>query len=398
MFKPSFAKTRRGLKKIFSSFKKSQTQTSLIKISSSVREKKDRRIKFVALMPHFAPDESFFSRRRAPTARTPSIVQLMKHCQANKYTRELIVRVQQGFVIDKEHLPKSLKGYLDSKLELVHGRRSSIQTNLERVRVIHQLAELGFKVVVPRYIEMGKEEPTSIYPKLRKDAKTFPVKRMLRFGMPYVDDLYPGKFPLQKDVVPANNYWARDIYKKVGKERLKFVANSTSALGEGGLSVDINSTAFFAYPRLKEDYAVQKLIGKGNKVYFLEEKGNRYSPGLSRAFKTKVFLKSTHVDLFLGVVGKTLLIDPFFLKENQGVVQQAVREQQLRIVQIPSSEIIFHPANFLVLGENEVLLEKRAIKTRRALEQAGIKVHSTIVPLKSNLEYGGGVRCIVNEV
>ena len=363
-----------------------------------LKELPDRKIKLVALAPHFDKGEKLRARKRSLAARTPSISQLMKHCDSSKYFKGAISRAHQGFVIDTLNLPGRISEYIRFKSNLMHNPKSAVRANLERVRIIQQLAELGFKVVVPRYVDLGKIEPKSMYPKIRNFARIFKVRRMLRYDFAYIDDKYYGKHPLDKTQVPANNYWARDIYKKIDNKRISFTPNSTNVFGEGGLSVDIGSNAFFASPRLKEDRHVQELIRKGNKVYFLKNRGNRYVPELSRAFKTKIYVKASHIDLFLGVVGKNIVVDPFFLKENQEVIQEAAREHQLKIIQIPSSEIIFQPANFLVLGPNEILIERRAVKTRRVLERAGVKVHPTIVSLKSNLEQGGGVRCIVNEV
>ncbi|MEK6959132.1 MAG: hypothetical protein AABW59_03755 [archaeon] len=361
-----------------------------------IKELPDRKLRLVALLPE--PDLSGIKRGANSHRRIPSIAQFARHFSAGKYSKGGIVKTQQGYVIDKGRIPYKLSEYFGAKSNRFHSSGLSLHANEERIRIINQLAKLGFRVVVPKYPDLGSTEPKRVYPKIRGIARTFTPKKPIRYGMSYEDDKYSGKHYLKKSQIPTNNYWARDIYKIVDGKRIRVVPNSTSFLGEGGLSVDIAQNVFFASPRLKEDRNVEKIIEKGGKVYFLEKEGNKYSPQLSRAFGAKVFEKGSHIDLFMGVIGKNLLVDPFFLADNRGIIRKAANENGLRLMMVPSSEVIFHPSNFLIIGENKVLVEKRAVKTMRALRKAGVEVVPTAVALKANLEYGGGVRCMVNEV
>jgi len=361
-----------------------------------IKELPDRKLRLVAFMPELdLPGEraGVISKKRIP-----SIAQFAKHLDATKYSKGAIVKSQQGYIIDLKRLPYKLTDYFRAKSRRAHTPGLSLLANQERIRIIGQLADLGFRVVVPKYPDLGSTEPKRVYPKLKGIARTFTPKKPIRYGMSYEDDRYSGKHYLKKSQIPTNNYWARDIYKIVDGKRMRVVPNSTSFLGEGGLSVDIALNVFFASPRLKEDWNVQKIIEKGGKVYFLEKEGDKYSPSLSRAFGAKVFEKGSHIDLFMGVIGKNLLVDPFFFSENRETIRKAANENGLRLMMVPSSEAIFHPSNFLIIGENKVLVERRATKTMRALRKAGVEVVPTAVALKANLEYGGGVRCMVNEV
>lgn len=367
-------------------------------ISKQVHVKKDRQIKLVALFPEEKPTNPVSQKTRVRP--TPSINQIMKHLQRKQYYGEMLTRTPQGFILKKfnDNYNKYAK-YFEAKRTAARDPRLNINANRERLRIIQQLGELGFRVAVPRYVELGESEPTGIHKsKLGKQVKTFKVKKMLRYSFPYEDDEYPGKHYLKKTNVPSNNYWARDLYKKINGKRVRVVPNSVNMFGDEAFSVNIGANALFAAPFLRNDPKVEELIRKGTQVYFLSKQGNRYDTELSRAFKSRVFTPTDHIDLFLGVVGKNILVDPFFLKENQAMINVAAKQHRLRIIPIPSSEIIFHPANFLTIKPNEILLERRAIKTKRALEQAGIKVHQTAVPLKANLALAGGVRCMVNEL
>ena len=402
MVKPRFVKAKEKLSKLVGFFRRPFVSTS--KVNSNVIEnnnsfsKPSSPLKLVVFLPQKESRGGRHNQNRLSKKKASTLLSLMKHGDLVEESKGAIVRTQQGFVVDRGNLPPRVEDYFISKSQSMQNPRVAKNANLERVRIIQQLSKLGFRVAVPRYVQVNNQA-TNLFPKIKNYARTFEVKKMLRFDfLSYVDDLYPGKHPLKKEAVPHNNYWARDIYKKIGKKRVPFAVSAHPDIGEGGLSVDISPNVLFASHRLEEDYYVKELIQNGHKVYFLPAKGNLFDSNLSRAFKTKVFMRQSHVDLFIGVVGKNVLVDPYFLKDNQEVIMQAAREQQLKIIQIPSSEIIYNPANFLVLGPNEVLLERRAIKTKRVLEQAGVKVHLTAVPLKANLELGGGVRCIVNEV
>jgi len=366
-----------------------------------LRERRDRKTKLVALLPGIDLERDL-RKPHAPinraNAKKASILQLMKHLEAGRFSKGTITQTPQGFVIDREKLSRRLRRYLNSRAYEVQPTPDYTRANHERVKIIRQLASLGFKVVVPRYADLGETEPKSVYPHLKGVARTFKPLKMIRYNISYEGDRHPGKHSLPKTTVPPNNYWARDMYKKFGKERIRYHPTEYLSIGEGGLSVDISPNALFASSELKNDFYLEQAAELGHKPYFLEEKGNRYRSLLSRAFKAKVFTKTNHIDFFIGVAGRNIVVDPVFFKANQEMIERAAQEQHLKIIQIPTSETTFQPANFLVLGPNEILMERRAIKTRHALEQAGVKVHATVVPLKANLELGGGVRCMVNEV
>ena len=69
----------------------------------------------------------------------------------------------------------------------------------------------------------------------------------------------------------------------------------------------------------------------------------------------------------------------------------------LKIVTVPDEEADRHPANFLPLGNNKVLVDSGAPKFIEKLREAGVEVIPTVVPLNAMLVNKGGLHCLFNE-
>ncbi|MFA5764220.1 MAG: hypothetical protein WC915_05430 [archaeon] len=105
-----------------------------------------------------------------------------------------------------------------------------------------------------------------------------------------------------------------------------------------------------------------------------------------------------HIDLFVGVVGKVMLVEPSFFKNNRNELRRAAKNSGLEIVFVPEKETDLHPANILPLGSNSALVDRDAKETIALLKSKGVNVVPTVCSIRANRESGGGVRCIFNEI
>jgi len=301
---------------------------------------------------------------------------------ANKLaTAKGVRRSAKGIVVDTRRASENVSGLVKIvQAAVVHPAQIHRQ-NVERLALIKQLSELGFRVAVPKFVFSDEKLLQRVKPHARVFKANAPVIAQMGSTKEYA----------------SSSFWLRDMWSKLGDKRVKrYDKGSETAFGEGGMMVHFGKT-IFASDKLRNDPQLNKAWDAGYKVYFLKD-GEQYYPSVSRMMGSKIYVTIDHVDLFLGVAGKTLLVEQDFFAANEGTLRRAAKDNKLKVCFVPREEADFHPANFLVLGENKVLMDKQARKTIELLRAQGVEVVPTRTPMKANLSAGGGVRCIANEL
>ena len=299
----------------------------------------------------------------------------------------------KGIIINQSIMGPVLFDRVYSIADALKPQRSHNRANLERLSLIRQLRSLGFRVATPRYVL----HPNNILRRAeipnRETARKFSkYSRVFSAKAPYFET------PSGSLLAPAS-FWARDLWKKMdGKRVYQFSArDKPNAFGEGGESVDISDKAIIANVELKNNPTTAKFQAKGVKFYFVNS-GEEFDRSLSSALKRAVYSTNSHPDLFLGIVGKVMLVNNDFFRQNRDTLKQAIRENGLKPVFTPEDEVHLHPANFLVLSQNRILVDRAARKTIALLRDQGVEVIPTKVSLDACRLSGGSVRCLVNEL
>ncbi len=315
-----------------------------------------------------------FASYRAGKAPIPDVKKLI--------VQKGVRQTAKGIIVDTRRASENTSGLLKVVSAMIVHPLAIQRQNAERLALIKQLSELGFRVAVPNI----KFNSPKMLSRASKNARVFSVN-------PPVIAEHKGMKEL-----PASIAWLRDMWAHDGTRRVMRYSknNEVAPFGEGGMSVRFGKSVF-ASDKLRNDPNVKKMSDQGFRFYFLGDGENYYS-SLSKILGKKTYLTMDHVDLFVGVVGKTMLVEEDFYKSNQGVLREAARENKLNVLFVPKSETDFHPSNFLVLGDNKVLVDKQAKQTIELLKSQGIEAIPTRVPMRANLAAGGGVRCIANEL
>jgi N-dimethylarginine dimethylaminohydrolase len=104
-----------------------------------------------------------------------------------------------------------------------------------------------------------------------------------------------------------------------------------------------------------------------------------------------------HLDVFVNSIPEKniLLVDPEYLSKNQKLLSIA-KEIGFRLITIPKEEQYYYPANFLALGNGEVIVNSKAKQTIQLLKKNGVNVFATPKGISANLTMNGGVGCFVN--
>jgi hypothetical protein len=262
------------------------------------------------------------------------------------------------------------------------------RANAERLSVIEQLNELGYMVFVPDY---GLPNLESVLGRARLHARVFNARFPPAIGR--LGDLQRTK------EIPSSIFWTRDLwYRFNGSRIMRYGRNGENAIGEGGMLVPINQKSTLVSETIHKSPGVLALSAKGHRFYTLKD-GIQFLPKLSSIYRAEVYKTMDHVDLFVGVVGDVMLVEPsYFTGLNKTVLKQAARDNGLKIVFVQEDESKLLAANFLILGDRKVLMNKSARKTAELLRQNGIDVVATRVELKANALAEGGVRCFANEL
>ncbi|MDO8647253.1 MAG: hypothetical protein Q7R70_02455 [Candidatus Diapherotrites archaeon] len=292
---------------------------------------------------------------------------------------------QKGIIIDEEAHP--LLRQVRTISTLVRNPLEVARVAAERLALIKQLSQLGYRVAVPKY---GIFKGSRFFEKAGKHARIFPARQPIR----------EKKVIEGREISEVDNsaLWARDLWTKVeGKRIMRFSKSGKNAFGEGGKLVQIAKKCFIANFDLREDPKVRELQKKGFRFFFTN-RGQAFDRPLTNFLGRKTYILFEHPDLFVGSVGKVMLADHDFYRQNLGQIKDAARASGLKIVYVPEKDADLHPANFLQLEENKVLVDKDAVETISLLKANGVEVIPTTVSLRANRNAGGGLRCIVNEL
>ncbi len=289
----------------------------------------------------------------------------------------------EGIFLDSSRMRGDLFAGFSMMGFVVNHPKAVWRVSAERIAVIKKLNSLGFKIAVPKYYFSTPQ----ITARVKGHAKVFKAKAKEM-----------GKINGTPAVDPAA-LWSRDLWIKHGGKRYKpsKALFAPDAFGEGGQVVPIGEKQMVASSALRNSLTVKKLSAQGVSFFFVKD-GWQEMHNLSKLAGKKVFRNIDHPDLFVGRAGNVMLVDEAFLKENHGILSLAAKQSGAKIIQVPKEESSIYPANFLVLGENRVMVDKDAKKTIELLRHHGVEVVPTPVSLRANRAAGGGVRCFVNEL
>ncbi len=300
----------------------------------------------------------------------------------------------------KTRLPR--KKFISSFL--IRERNEAISQNLTRANQERAL-------VIRKLLQMGKEVVLSIRKEISpKERKLVESLRKVKGGKLRI-------ISFAEDSIYSQT-WIRDSFTKIGKKRilnsikvedLGIITSKESRLfGEGGRVINcgkINGEKILliSQSQLSTKYGFDKntqrviedeikmLRKRGYTVYSLP--GGMFRPKPKNPHENFFH----HLDVFVNHISGTniLLADSAYYSQNKIYFEKM---KGLKVVLVPESERYFYPANFLNIGNKEVILEKRAKKTAELLRRRGIKVYMTPSSLKRNIENYGGIRCFVNEL
>lgn len=256
---------------------------------------------------------------------------------------------------------------------------------LERLAIIKQLSELGYRVIVPNQ--------TYDYP--RFDGKYFfPIADFLNEAKKYGARVIRTNRPSH-----LSTEWQRDFMTYVGEKRViaKQYSQPTessrrtqnSSLSQGGNLVQLNAnTYFFQAEDVTE--AVRNEAEKNGAILIpiKTQSQPRYH------FATDRYDPAPHVDLSLNVIPgqRVVLVDREILALNP-TLSILLRNKGYNTVVTPKSEERFAPANFIHLDKNQILVNSKAVKTIQLLRKMGVQVVSSAVPIEANLAQEGSLRC-----
>ncbi|HIH50101.1 MAG: hypothetical protein ABSE71_01620 [Candidatus Micrarchaeaceae archaeon] len=293
-----------------------------------------------------------------------------------------ITRSGDKVFMDSRKMPHSISDSLIIMSSLAKSPLTLLRINAERIAIIKQLNELGYRVLVPDYGLTDK----SVMDRVRPYARVFRAKAPIAAKMGITTEY------------EVSACWTRDLWQKIGGVRIKrFNGSEPNPCGEGGLSVPISNNATLVNYWLEGQPLIRELAANGHRFYFLKD-GMQLDPKLSSMFSVSLYRNNDHIDLFVGVGEGFMLVDRSYFVNNRPVLEAASEENGLDILLVPKCESHFYPANFKPLDGNRVIVDKRAVNTIALLRQNGIDAIPTAAPLNANMNCGGGIRCFVNDL
>jgi len=288
---------------------------------------------------------------------------------------------KEGIFLDSTRMKGDIFEGLSTIGFIVKHPKQVWRVSAERIAVIKKLNSLGFKIAVPKYLFTDQKLVDRV-PKYNKVFKARSGKIGTINGV---------------EVIAPSALWTRDLWIKHNNKRFKVGSNMFDAFGEGGQVVLVGERHMIASENLRSSHTVRKLASEGIVFHFVKD-GWQEIHNLSKIVGKPIFRNIDHPDLFVGRAGGVLLVDPLFFKENSGILSSVSRQLGTKILTVPIEEASIYPANFLVLGENTIMIDKDAKRTIELLKQNGVNVIPTPVSLRANRASGGGVRCFVNEL
>lgn len=262
---------------------------------------------------------------------------------------------------------------------------------LEALRVVRQLVDMGYKVFIRDY--------------QRKDRKPF-VRAAKRSGATVILATEGNRLDFEDHQERGDFRWARDLHVKIGNDIVRTSTSSESIargtvsyFGEGGAMIEVAPKKWLVSDHIYSDPKRVKFEKKGQHQFLKMPGGFYYDHTLSHFLGHPVFVPNLHIDFNLGGIpeNNVLAVCPNYLSEFPAQVEAAKKKFDLKVVEVPIEEAIRHPANFLPLGNGRVLVDSGAPKFIQNLKNAGVDVIPTSVPLNSLLAMRGSLHCLFNE-
>lgn len=303
----------------------------------------------------------------------------------------------------QKKVTKNTKPFVSSFVKVVPLlKRTHIESriNQERALVLRQLLRQGRSVILSVSKNLAPEE-----------KKLVNALKKVKGGKLRVVNFSPNS--------PYGQFWMRDAYSNVGRRvlnriKVEDLAYSTRKesryFGDGGRLIDcgrINGKPTLLVSTSSPAGIIKdsnKLRGLIEEIEMLKRRGYNVFELPGGTYRAKGYKNGDkadgeffhHLDVFVNHIKGTniLLIDRSYYEKNLGAIEKL---KGFKIIFVPESEKYFYPANFLNLGNKEVIMDKNAKKTIELLKKEGVNVYSTPVSLNANRENFGGIRCFVNE-
>ncbi|MDD4251145.1 MAG: hypothetical protein PHX27_03070 [Candidatus ainarchaeum sp.] len=284
---------------------------------------------------------------------------------------------------------------------LIHSRaqQNIKRANLERISIINQLISKGKRVVVFVPKEINKIE--------NEYLKQITKKRNV-------------KIINVENNSPYNTAWQRDSFTKLksryyNKDRMRDIRARVPEqlrryFGEGGRVIDLgtlkgkksiivsNTVKESGNPRIEKEIREEISMLKRQGYNVFELPGHDFSPHGRTGNPQLKKAWFDHLDVFVNSIPekKVLLVDPDYLKKNYSNITGISKATGFKIIKIPQKEKYSYPANFLNIGNGEVIVNSDAKQTINLLKNTGVKVFVSPRAIRENLTMRGSIGCFVN--
>lgn len=303
----------------------------------------------------------------------------------------------------QKKVTKNTKPFVSSFVKVVPLlKRTHIESriNQERALVLRQLLRQGRSVILSVSKNLAPEE-----------KKLVNALKKVKGGKLRVVNFSPNS--------PYGQFWMRDAYSNVGRRVLNRIKVEDLAyrtkkekrfFADGGRLINcgiINGKPTILVSNSSPTERItdpRKLREIGEEIEMLRRRGYNVHELPGDFYRPKGYKNGHsspgeffhHIDVFVNHIKGTniLLMDNSYYARNQSKLEDM---RGFKIILIPEQEKYFYPANFLNLGNKEIIMDKNAKKTIELLKKEGVNVYSTPVSLNANRENFGGIRCFVNE-
>lgn len=268
--------------------------------------------------------------------------------------------------------------------------------NEEIFAVIKQLKNLGHRVSLEKEPHAKSPIFTSEALKAGAELRIQNAQDAANYGM---HDAIGKQFG-------AGNVWARDRHVKIDGEIEKPVddydlirAGFLHVFGEGGAMVQVGPKEWVVADYIMHDPRIEQYTKKGHTFHVMPF-GLMHDYSFTDLLGEPVFVHSPHLDFNLGGIPekKVVAVCPHYMNHNGSNVKGMVEKLGLTLVEVPKEEANRHPANFLPLGNGQVLVDSGAPKFIQRLKDAGVHAIPTVKPLDNILIHKGGLHCLFNEL
>lgn len=303
----------------------------------------------------------------------------------------------------QKRVTRRTKPFVSSLVKIVpriKRNHNEARINQERTIVLRQLLKQGRSVVLSVSKNLAPEEEKLISALKKVKGGKLRILRLNENSIYLQNWMRDSYSTIERRVL--NEIKVEDLAYRTKKER-RFFGDGGRLINCGKINgkptIIISNSA--PTERITDTRKLREVLGeidmlkkRGYTVYELP--GEFYRPKGYLQGHTSLGEFFHHLDVFVNHVKGTnlLLVDSSYYYRNQSRLNDM---KGLKIILVPASEKYYYPANFLNLGNKEILMDKNARKTMELLKKEGVKVYSTPVSLKANRENFGGIRCFVNE-